>query len=156
MAVLRTVAAFLVALVAATGAGSVFASLMIQAGLVGAGATFTPADRLAAIGEDYSGLVVGTLFRNGVPGAYVLVFAIGLAVGFVVAFGLKRLVKPLAPVAYPLAGAAAIATALMLMSLQYYGTTPIAGARGSLGFALQLAAGAIGGLVFALLRPKRG
>lgn len=155
MTFIRTFLAFLLALVAATGAGSVFASLMTQSALIGAGAEFTAADRIAGLGEDYRGLVIGTLFENGMPGAYVVVFALALLVGFIVAFVLKRLVKPLAPLAYPLAGAAGIATALVLMSIQYYSTTPIAGARGPLGFALQMLAGGLGGVVFALLRPRR-
>lgn len=155
MAMFRVLAAFLVSLLGAVTAGSAFASLMVQNAQIAVGGEYTTADRIAGFTEDYQGLVVGTLFQNGMPGSYTLVIAIALAVGFLVAFGMKRLIKPLAPIAYPLAGAAAVALTLALMSMQFYSTTPIAGARGPLGFGLQMLAGAIGGMIFAALRPKR-
>jgi hypothetical protein len=83
-----------------------------------------------------------------------VVIVLALLVGFLVAWPMKRVLKPIAPFAYPIAGAAAIALALYLMSKQFYGTTPIAGARGALGFTLQCLAGAAGGYVFAALNER--
>lgn len=80
------------------------------------------------------------------------VIAIALAIGFMVAAVLKRVLLPLAPLAYPIAGAAAMATALVAMKLAYH-TTPLAGARSMVGFLTMCAIGAIGGLVFSRLLP---
>ena len=55
---------------------------------------------------------------------------------------------------YVIAGAAAIAVALSAMAA-VYNITPIAGARSWLGFMAQMAAGAVGGYVFALISRMR-
>ncbi len=87
---------------------------------------------------------------------YGAVMTVGFAVAFLVAAGLRRVLRPLAPVAYPLAGAAAMATILLLVEQQLGGGAGvIGGARTPLGFALQCAAGTCAGLVFAVLRPHR-
>lgn len=84
------------------------------------------------------------------------VFSIALLVGFIVAFGVKRVLKPLAPVAYPVAGALAVVAAILLIenTMAKGGAGAIAGARGAFGLALQGLAGGFGGVVFALLRPR--
>jgi hypothetical protein len=144
MKVLRTLVAFCAAAIVASFCGAVFHSQMVLARLAALGAEITPALRVTSTLDDMVGLIP----------AYPVVISIGLAVGFAVAFGVKRILKPLAPVAYPLAGAAAVALALYLMSQQFYTTTPIAGARGTIGFLLQCLAGGLGGVVFAVLRPR--
>ena len=78
---------------------------------------------------------------------YLIIIAIALALGFVVAAILKRVLPSLASIAYPLAGAAAIATTLGLMYMMFQ-TVPISGARGLFGFAAQVLAGGLGGWVF--------
>lgn len=85
---------------------------------------------------------------------YFAIIVIGFLIAFPIAAGLKRLLPGLAGIAYPLAGAAAIGTALGLMLLAF-GIVPISGARSTLGFTTQLLAGAIGGYVFALLAVRR-
>ncbi|MEQ1929113.1 MAG: hypothetical protein ABL957_01085 [Parvularculaceae bacterium] len=84
------------------------------------------------------------------------VFSIALIIGFIVAFALKRLIKPLAMIAYPLAGAAAVVAAIYLVetTMAKGGAGAIWGARDPIGLALQGLAGAFGGTVFALLRPR--
>jgi hypothetical protein len=145
MAFIRIPAAFVLAVVAATVFGSLFSSYMTQSALIAAGAEFPVADRFSSAMSDFVGIAP----------AYGVVIAIALGVGFLVAAILRRVIKPLAPVAFPIAGAAAVGAALALMSIQYYSTTPIAGARGALGFALQCLAGGIGGFVFAGLLRRR-
>lgn len=143
--IFRNVAAYLAAVIAAYALGAFFHTQMVFAALAGAGAEIPLALRLETTIGDFLGLW-----------QYAAVVAIALLAGFLVAALVKRVLKPLAPVAYPIAGAAAIALALTLMSMQYYGTTPIAGARGPLGLALQCLAGAAGGFVFAALRRRAG
>lgn len=89
---------------------------------------------------------------------HMLLYAVIIALGFLIAFPiaalLKRLLPALAGIAYPLAGAAAIGTALGLMYV-LFATVPISGARSELGFAAQVLAGAAGGYVFALVAARR-
>ncbi|MFQ5561940.1 MAG: hypothetical protein ACE5FO_00060 [Parvularculaceae bacterium] len=115
--------------------------------------TATVLGRLAALGTEISAATwAETLLRNflGLAPSYGAVVAIALALGFAVAALLKPRAGPLAPFAYPLAGAGALAVALVLMHIAYDGITPIAGARGTAGFLLQCLAGGLGGAVFAL------
>lgn len=135
----RTIARFILAAAVGIVAAIVFHSLSVQAGLTAIGAKMTLSTRLGTIGRDLLGLAP----------SYGIVVAIALAIGFVVAAWLKWRLRPLAPVAYPLAGAAALAAALALMHVAYDGVTPIAGARGPVGFLLQCFAGGLAGAVFA-------
>ncbi len=146
MIILRVLLAFLLSAGIAASFGALFHSFGTQNALIAAGLDFPVADRLRSALEDYVGLV---------PGQYGAVIAVALALGFVVAAILRRVLKPLAGVAFPVAGAAAVALTLHFMSQQFYGTTPIAGARGPLGFGLQCLAGGIGGWVFGLFFPPR-
>lgn len=146
MIIVRIFLAFLLSVAVAASLGAWLHSFETQNALIAAGLDFPIGDRIRSAVEDYLGLV---------PGLYGAVIAVALAIGFAVAAILRRLIKPLAPVAFPLAGAAAVALTLFLMSQQYYTTTPIAGARGAFGFALQCLAGAIGGLVFGMFFPAR-
>lgn len=138
-------AAFLAALAAAYLSASVLHTQFVLARLLGVGARISPGDWVGAIGADLAGFFP----------AYPAVLGIALAAGFVIAAVLLRWLKPLAPVAYPLAGFLAVAATLSLMKLQM-DITPIAGARGLLGFVAQCAAGALAGWVFArLTRSQR-
>lgn len=145
MAVLRGIIGFIAAVVATTLIGSIFATQMVLAALADAGADIPMAMRLHTTLSDIQGFAP----------TYAMVAGIGFAIAFLIAFGLRRLLPALAPIAYPLAGAAAIAVALDAMSIVYQGTTPIAGARGPVGFALQCLAGALGGVVFAWIVKRR-
>ena len=141
---LRTLAAFLAALIVGFTLASAFHSQFVLARLAGVGAQIGLGDRLRMTLGDIAGLAP----------SYGAILGIALAIGFAVAWVVKRFLKPLAAIAYPLAGAAAVATALQLMSMQFE-MTPVAGARGPLGFAAQCAAGALAGWVFERLRPRR-
>ena len=82
--------------------------------------------------------------------AYAVIIGLGFCIAFPIAALLKRLLPGLAGVAYPLAGAVAIAAALGLM-YSVFATIPISGARSALGMGVQVLAGAVGGYVFAQL-----
>ncbi|MEO9635843.1 MAG: hypothetical protein ABJF89_11600 [Parasphingorhabdus sp.] len=89
---------------------------------------------------------------NMVP--YLVIIAVALLLGFVIATILKRFLPNLARVAYPIAGAAAIAVTLGAMYIVFQ-TVPISGARSTMGFLSQVFAGAIGGWVFAKVAVER-
>jgi hypothetical protein len=144
-AIVRTGLGYAAAVAIAAVTGSVFHTQSILARLSAVGADIPLKMRVETTVSDFLGLAP----------QYGLVVAIALAVGFVVAALAKRLLKPLAPIAYPLAGAAALGAALALMAAAFDGITPIAGARGAVGFGLQCLAGGLGGLVFAALTARR-
>lgn len=88
---------------------------------------------------------------NMVP--YLVIIAVALLLGFVIATILKRFLPNLARIAYPIAGAAAIAVTLGAMYMMFQ-TIPISGARSTMGFLAQVFAGAIGGWVFARIAVR--
>ncbi|MEM1397293.1 MAG: hypothetical protein AAGH38_07595 [Pseudomonadota bacterium] len=96
---------------------------------------------------------VGLGFTGAPPFGAVIVVA--LIIGFAVAFVVKRILTPLAAVAYPVAGASAVVLVIYLVDnvLLGGGTGAIGGARDSLGLGLQGVAGFFGGIVFAVVRP---
>lgn len=86
---------------------------------------------------------------------YLVIILVSFLIAFGIAALLKRFLPKLSAVAYPIAGAAAIATALGLMYMTFQ-TVPISGARSMLGFLSQVLAGGFGGWVYGkiLLRSK--
>ena len=110
------------------------------------GVTYTPAQQFQTFIENLLGLAP----------SYGVVLALGLLVGFSIAAGVKRILVPLAPVAYPLAGAAAVFSAIWLIEnvVASGGIGALGGARGVVGVALQMLAGFVGGAVFTVLRPR--
>jgi hypothetical protein len=146
MAVVRILLGFLAAVAVAFVLASAFHTHMVIDALGAAGAVVSLDRRLSMTANDFVGLAP----------QFGAVVAIALAFAFLVAAGLRRVLKPLAKVAYPLAGAAAIGVALTAMSAAFDGITPLAGARTTLGFALQCLAGAGGGLVFSAIAVRRG
>ena len=109
------------------------------------GYTIPLSDRLSTTLYDITGM--GPTFG--------IVVAIGFLIAFSVAAGVIYFIPSLRTTGYVLAGAAAIVVALEAMSAQFWGTTPIAGARGFWGMSGQAAAGAMGGFVFAILSANR-
>ena len=85
---------------------------------------------------------------------YLVIIVVTFLLGFVIAALVRRYVPSLARVAYPVAGAAAIATALGLMWMQFQ-TIPISGARSTAGFLAQVVAGGFGGWIFAKIVGQR-
>lgn len=147
MAVVRTITGYFLAVVATTVSGSLLQTQLVLQGLERVGATIPAEVRFETALNDLTGFGV----------QFGMIVAIALAVGFIVAFGAKQVLKPLAPIAYPLGGACAMAAALVALPilLNLDGITPFAGARGMLGFALQCLAGGLGGFVFSLFAGGR-
>jgi hypothetical protein len=137
---LRLPFAYVVALGFAVAAAGVLHMQLVLAEFPALGVQVGWLDRLAATAVTVRGFIP-TLGP---------VLAAGLLVAFAVAAALKRVLTPLAPAAYPLAGAAAMATAIVLMNLEYE-TTPIASARTAVGFATLCASTALAGVLFAVL-----
>lgn len=141
MRIIRIVLAYIAATAVAYALASAFFTQRVLAG--GMGAYYTPAQQAQTYYENFLGLAP----------AYGVVVAVALLLGFVVAAGVKRIVKPLAPIAYPVAGAAAIFAALWL--IEYFkGAGALSGAKDALGVGLQCLAGLVGGVVFALARGR--
>jgi len=87
-------------------------------------------------------------------------YIVFIALGFLVAFGVGSILllalKLRRRIAYrvivfAVAGAVSMAVMLWAMKNVFFGTQLVAGARDETGFLLQILAGVIGGLVFALL-----
>ncbi len=111
------------------------------------GLEFTPAQKFSNYLDNLAGFAIGT-----VP-SYGMILVIALLIGFIVAAGVKRVLVPLAPIAYPVAGAASIF--VMLWAVETFvakGSGAFEGASGPIGIALQCFAGFVGGAVFALTR----
>lgn len=140
---LRSAPAWSAAVLATTAIASMIQSWQVQSALVDLGAEIPPGLALETALRDFTGLLVPLL----------LVFGLGLLLAFMLAGWLKPRLPLLAPVAWPLAGAVAIAAVLLAMHLQFQ-MTPLAGARGAGGFVLFCLAGAIGGFVFGWLKPR--
>lgn len=121
--------------------------------------SFVNAQRLASSGapmppDVFASLAIGD--AQGLAPQFGPAVAIALGAGFLAARFLRPVLKAPHVLGYMLAGAAAIPAMLLVMSLAFDGIMPIAGARGA-GLALQSAAGAIAGLVFAIIaRPRTG
>ena len=145
MKFIRTIAAFIAAATTAYLLAATFYTRQILMKQAEIGAHYTQAE------------VVETYLANvtGLAPAYGLVLTIGLLIAFIIAWGVKRILRPLARVAYPVAGAAAVFTAIYLIEnvMAGGGAGAIGGARSGLGLALQCLAGAVGGFVFSILRP---
>lgn len=146
MSILRIVIAFVAAAVVTYVASSALYTEQVIAAQQAIGANYTAAQQI----ETYVANIAG----QGQLGA---MYAIGLLVAFLIAAILKRVLKPLAPIAYPLAGAAAVLTVIWAIEtfMASGNNGALAGARGLIGMTLQGLAGAVGGLVFAILLPRR-
>ncbi|MBU6166543.1 MAG: hypothetical protein KGQ52_10495 [Alphaproteobacteria bacterium] len=135
--------AWAAAVLATTVMACLIQSWQVQSGLADLGVDIPPGLAAQTAIADLLGMALPVL----------MVFGIAMALGFMAAGWLKPRLPLLAPIAWPLAGATAIAAALGLMHLQYQ-MTPLAGARGTDGFLLFCGAGALGGLIFDWLRPR--
>lgn len=135
----RIIAGYIAAVLVAFTAASFVHTHFVVAGLRGVGAEIPTRVALATARGDFTGLVpsLGP------------VIALALLLGFLIAGLANRFVKLPRPIAFAMAGGAAIAAALWLMGLAYDGITPLASARTWAGFLWLCAAGALGGLVFA-------
>jgi hypothetical protein len=101
----------------------------------------------------WTGMAAGDL--AGLGPQFGAVVAAALGAGLLVAGLANRFARWPAALAFALGGGAALAAVVLVMRLAFDGITPIAGARGALGLAMQAIAGAAGGLVFAIVSRKR-
>ncbi|SIN59830.1 hypothetical protein SAMN02745824_0367 [Parasphingorhabdus marina DSM 22363] len=94
-----------------------------------------------------------TLFDISNMLAYLAIIAVSFLIAFLIARVIKRFLPNMADIAYPIAGAAAMGTALGLMYMIFQ-TVPISGARSTAGFLAQMIAGGIGGWIFAKVASR--
>lgn len=144
MWVLRVALAFILAVIVATVLGAVAHTQFVLARLSGLGVDISLGERLSMTLHDIVGMA--PLF-GAIVGA-----------GFIVAMSAAALVFKLAgtqrTLIYVVAGAVSLGVTLMVMNAVFE-ITAIAGARSTLGFLAQMAAGAVGGLTFAKALPAR-
>lgn len=119
-------------------------SIMVQRALIALGAEIPPGTRLVTMVRDFAGLAP-TLGS---------VLSIALLVALVIASFVKPRTGMFALLAYPLAGWAAVALALLAMQL-LFGFSPLAGARSIGGFLLISLSGLVGGAVYAFVASRR-
>ncbi len=131
----------------ATAAATLFAcwanSWRVMARLIDLGIEIPPPLRFQTLMRDAAGMAP----------AVALVFGVALALGFGIAALIQRGWRVPHAIAYPLAGAVAIAVTLVLMKAAM-AITPLAAARDPAGVAMIVAGGAIAGLIFAWFRPS--
>jgi hypothetical protein len=144
MAVIRTILAYLLSVIVTYILASSFYTQQVIA-------------KMSAVGAEYSAQQQIDTYMANFAGLWQLgaMIAVAFLTAFAAAFAVKRVVKPLAPVAYPIAGAAAIL--VMLSAIEQVlggGAGVIGGARDAVGLSLQAFAGLLGGAVFALTRPR--
>jgi hypothetical protein len=141
---LRVIIAFLVAVVATTVLAVMTQSLFVMLGLLDVGAPFQIGAFISMVGSDLIGLGP--------------VYAIIIAIGFLIALVVARLILLVLPdmrvVAYSLAGAVCMIVILIAIRELLFGVQLIAGARTLSGLLSQVVAGGVGGYVFARLSAK--
>jgi hypothetical protein len=140
----RPVLAFLAAVAVTFVIASVVHTHFVIQRLIGLGVEVPQSAALATVGGDLVGLAP----------AFGPVIAITLLLGFLIAVVVRRYLPALAPIAFPTAGAAAMATMLAIMHA-IFKMTPIAGARDPGGWWLICLSGAVGGALFALLAKRQ-
>lgn len=89
----------------------------------------------------------------GLATSYLPIIALALAIGFAVAWQIIKRLQKWHLALFAAAGFCALLTALLAMQ-PILEITLVAGARGSIGLLLQCAAGASGGVLFALLKGR--
>jgi hypothetical protein len=140
----NTMADWVFATAAATLAACWANSWRVMARLMDLGVQIPPPLRFRTI--------MGDAF--GMAPAVAAVFGIALALGFGIAALVRRRWPVPTSIAYPLAGGAAITLTLVLMKAAM-AITPLAAARDPLGFAMIVAGGMVGGVIFAWFQPKQ-
>ncbi len=135
----------LLAALLTTALASLAHSLFVQAELAALGTDLPATVRAGAILRDFTGLL---------PTLGGVLLAV-LLVAFLVAAWLRPRAGRIASLAYPLAGWAGVALALLAMKLAF-GFSPLAGARTTAGFLMMSLSGLAGGLFHGwMLRGRR-
>lgn len=146
---MRIVIAYLIATAVTFAAASFAHTQMVLNELAAMGA---PVDAGLRLSQGVSDML-GLLTNGSPPGIFVAIIAIGLLVALPVAGLVARLAPGLRWFVFMIAGA--IAMLVIFSALKaLLGTVGLFGARGTTGLALQMGAGALGGLVFTLLKPR--
>lgn len=143
--VLRILLAWALGAIVAAGLGVIFQTQNLIGRLVDIGADISFSERISMTLYDLQYL--GSLYIVFVAAGALVAYLAGLVVYRIAGFG--------RPIVFAVAGGVAMAVMLMLMKQAFFGVQMIAGARDMAGFSMQMVAGAVGGLVFALAsRPK--
>jgi len=150
MKIANTIFAYVLAVAVTYVFSILFYTQQVIAKAYSVGAIYSQQQKIDAFVENFMGLA----FRD--QPSLGMMLGVALAVGIAVAFVVKRIIKPLAPVAYPIAGAAAIVLLLTIVenSIAGGGAGVFGGARDATGLALQGLAGFLGGAAFAFKRPR--
>ncbi|MEE4360795.1 MAG: hypothetical protein V2I63_04650 [Pseudomonadales bacterium] len=139
----RVLLAFVLAVLVTEVLAALASTQFVLAALGELGVRISWSDRLATSLHDIVGMT----------GIYLPVIAAALLIGFsVCALVVRRLGADWARIGYPLAGFVGVLTAIELM-IAIFDIVPIAGARTLAGLLCQGLAGAVGGWLFAMLRP---
>ncbi|MGB3455476.1 MAG: hypothetical protein WBG08_05145 [Litorimonas sp.] len=145
MAVLKFLGVWGVAALLTTGLAVIFQSQNLMSRLNGLGAEIGLGDRLS--------MTLYDLMHFG--SVYLPFIAVATLVAFLAALLVYRLAGFGRPVVFAVAGGVAMVVMLALMKQAFFGVQLVGGARDGTGFAFQILAGVIGGLVFAgLSRPR--
>lgn len=134
---IRQTFAFLLAVAVTAVIGTVASTHFVLAGLGDLNVQVPLGKRFFAYGHDLVGMTP----------TLAVVVVVGFAIALPVAAVAGRFLPRWRAIGYPLAGAAAIVAALLLMDA-VLGMMPLAGARSALGVVAQGVAGAAGGYVF--------
>lgn len=140
---LRTVAAWLAAVVLTTATVSVVQTQFNLAALHALGADISMGTRLLTTRQDLVGFTP----------SFGPLAAVGLLIAFLATRGLRVWLTGLHASLYALAGAVAVLTILLALNAAF-GITPVAAARGLAGLASLTLCGALGGWLFARLLPR--
>lgn len=146
---LRALIAYVVAVAVAFAAASFAHTQMILNELAAMGAPVGPGLRISQGFADMAGLMTS----GATPGIFPGIIAVGLLVAFLVAGLVARISPGLRWFVFMVAGAVAMAVIYSALK-SALGTVGLFGARGTIGLALQMGAGALGGLVFTRLKPR--
>jgi hypothetical protein len=146
---LRALIAYLIATAVTFAAASFAHTQMVLNELSAMGAPVDAGVRLSTALSD----MIGLLAAGSPPGIFPVIIAIGLLVAFPAAGLVARLAPGLRWFVFMVAGAIAIFVIFTALK-SALGTVGLFGARGTMGLALQMGAGALGGLVFSALKPR--
>lgn len=154
MTIIRTILSFigawLLAALATTLLGVVFQTQRLLARLNDLDAGITLGERLSMTAYDLQHF--GSLYVLPILGAFLIAMLVALLVSL--------WLRDARPVVCAGAGLVAMLVMLLAMKQVFFGVQLVGGARETLGFALQLVAGAVGGLIFAaaftrMQQPRR-
>ncbi len=149
MGLLRVPIAFIVAVLVGTALSALAHTHFVLMELADVGVNVSLSDRLSTHLHDLIAFLPSYDPVAGVP-SMGIIMGVGFLLAFIIAAIVIRFLPGLRTIGYTLAGGVALWAMLSLMQ-QQFGTMPIAGARTTLGLALQVAAGAVGGLTFSAL-----